>query len=647
MSCFSKVSAVAADGDLDLTKHVNYTSGMILGVDDFTQEFAYLAGRDRWLARDALGYGTVSGLSVRVENDTEKGPQVMVEPGTAISPRGQLICVPSAQCAFLNQWLAAADAKKLDAAVNSAMTSPPNGSDLKLYVVLCYRECQTDSVPIPGEPCRSEDELTAASRIKDDFSLELRYESPKQSEEFAVRRYVEWLKQITVTNSGVSTDFTDFLQAIRAEWLEKSSPPLTSPPIVLQIAADEVCEYMRGAFCLWVTELRNVLSERETGCGTEMSGGGKLEDCVLLAELRIPLIQLLPGWKVNDGRQVTISEEDRPFLLHLRMIQDWMLCGCNCQTEVISPITSPPLTSPPVINPPVTSPPIVSPPLPPSYKLNDLTDVFAPSPNDGQILIFKAGQWIADKPDPAPAGVTNHGDLTGLADDDHKQYLLADGSRALTGNLDGGGKRITKLAAAKANGEAVVFEQVIKVNDAAGGDLNDKYPNPMIAALQGNPIKANAPSKGDILLFDGSQWITQTPAAFIILPLATITMITSNSYEIWFNIAAPKNQAEVGDFPREALTVSGETDTASLVDRNFSKPVPGHAGLKRNVYLVTFLDNQNVNFMRFIFHTNLIKLKTPGGTLAEYAEQSSIKFAGNEFETSGLATIFVRSSNIR
>ncbi len=32
-------------------------------------------------------------------------------------------------------------------------------------------------------------------------------------------------------------------------------------------------------------------------------------------------------------------------------------------------------------------------------------------------------------------GVTDHGALTGLADDDHPQYVLANGSRAMTGNL--------------------------------------------------------------------------------------------------------------------------------------------------------------------------------------------------------------------
>src|SRR5215207_1729202 len=107
MSCFNKVSTVTEKINLDSTKHVNYTSGMILGVDDFTQEFAYLAGRDRWLARDALGYGTVSGLQVAVDKEGGTRPRVMILPCVALSPRGQLICVSTAQCAYLNEWLAA------------------------------------------------------------------------------------------------------------------------------------------------------------------------------------------------------------------------------------------------------------------------------------------------------------------------------------------------------------------------------------------------------------------------------------------------------------------------------------------------------------------------------------------------------------
>jgi hypothetical protein len=46
---------------------------------------------------------------------------------------------------------------------------------------------------------------------------------------------------------------------------------------------------------------------------------------------------------------------------------------------------------------------------------------------------------------PTP-GVTDHGALTGLSDDDHPQYLKTDGTRALTGNQSAGSNKITSLA---------------------------------------------------------------------------------------------------------------------------------------------------------------------------------------------------------
>ena len=99
MSCFTTMTAVTAGADLDLTKHVNYTAGMILGVDDFTQEFAYLAGRDRWLAREAIGYGTISGLSVRVEKDGADGWRVNDRAGRGDQPaRSADLLVVGAVC---------------------------------------------------------------------------------------------------------------------------------------------------------------------------------------------------------------------------------------------------------------------------------------------------------------------------------------------------------------------------------------------------------------------------------------------------------------------------------------------------------------------------------------------------------------------
>ena len=324
----------------DPSKHVNYTHGMVLGVDDFTQEFAYLSGRVQWLARDAIGYGTLSGLKVTIEND-EKGPRVLVKPGVALSPRGQLIRVTPAQCAYLDPWLAA-NRDKL------GHPTSPIDNEVHLYVVLCYRDCATRMVPVPGEPCRTEDELMQPSRLADDFRLELRLEAPDQKEENALRDFVEWLSHVEITDASVTT-LEDFLESIReaahlaaevASPLEVSSPlssPLSppdflygSPPAGVTIPAAHACEYLRAAFRLWVTELRPLWQPnwfREWQCcdhkSTEQEEPAR-EECVLLAELDVPITDEM---RVKDPNLIRLNEDRRPFLVHLQLLQEWLLCG--------------------------------------------------------------------------------------------------------------------------------------------------------------------------------------------------------------------------------------------------------------------------------------------------------------------------------
>jgi hypothetical protein len=88
---------------LDIGKHVNYTLGMVLGADDFMQEFAYHSGRDQLLARELMGYGTICGLQVIVKNE-DGGSQIFVEPGTALTPTGQFVRISEKQCALVNDW---------------------------------------------------------------------------------------------------------------------------------------------------------------------------------------------------------------------------------------------------------------------------------------------------------------------------------------------------------------------------------------------------------------------------------------------------------------------------------------------------------------------------------------------------------------
>lgn len=122
------------------------------------------------------------------------------------------------------------------------------------------------------------------------------------------------------------------------------------------------------------------------------------------------------------------------------------------------------------------------------------------------------GEWAASQ----PAGVaTEHGALSGLADDDHPHYLSVDpGTRALLNDLDAGGSRIVNLDAAAAAGEAVTFEQAVKNGDPAGGDLDGPYPAPVVSRLQRRPVEDVDPTDGDVLTWvsdaDGERW---TPRA--------------------------------------------------------------------------------------------------------------------------------------
>jgi hypothetical protein len=322
----------------DPLKHVRYTLGMVLGVDDFDQQFAYLDGHRDWALRDLVGYGTASGLAVQRENTTT-GPRIVVTAGTAVSPRGQLIRVSPAQCAPLGEWLAAHQGE-----INqhmAALGSPPSDA-LSLFVTLCYADCPSDLVPIPGEPCRSEDDVMEPSRLADDFRLELRLEPPAQREEDAVRDFVAWLKQVEVVTSGAVASLAQFEQAIRDAAHLLASPPgapgtdfmFGSPPASLRIHRDDACEFLRAAWRIWVTELRplwrpDFLGAR-CGCHGDCGDHEAPEDCLLLAELSVPIVDSAGQWVVDSSADVTIDERRRPILVHQRMLQEWAACGWCC-----------------------------------------------------------------------------------------------------------------------------------------------------------------------------------------------------------------------------------------------------------------------------------------------------------------------------
>jgi hypothetical protein len=308
---------------------------MVLGVDDFTQQSAFHWGYDQRIVRNLIGYGVFAGLRVSVEVDPERGPRVQVAPGEAVTPSGKLVCVSPAQCAYLNDWL---QVNRHDVQV---LGSPP--SSISIAVVACYRECETDDVPIPGEPCRTDDELMAASRLAESFELELRLASPAQLEEDGVRDFGAWVRSLPVTN-GPGSGIDAFLAALRGAADLEGSPPesppalieflLASPPAGLEIPRADASAYYDALFRFWVEELRPRLRSAAGGaeCGCGGGGVGELDpdaDCVTLAELEVPIdIDGVSGeLLVADTPAVTVDDTRRPTLLHVRMLQELLLEG--------------------------------------------------------------------------------------------------------------------------------------------------------------------------------------------------------------------------------------------------------------------------------------------------------------------------------
>ncbi|APR76892.1 Hypothetical protein A7982_02239 [Minicystis rosea] len=347
-SLFMPTSTSSAEGAPDPTKHVNYVLGMVLGVDDFNQEFAYLDGRDRLIARELGGYGVLRGLRVFTQVDGQNRPEIVVSAGLAVSPDGHAVRVPLAQCAGINEWV------KSNRDQIQARGMAPSGltpAIVHASVVLAYAEQTTDLVPIPGEPCRTEDESMAASRVADDFRLELRFDPPEQREQDAMRQYLAWLAGgwTLVDTPGMSLrDFLDAIAKAAAAALKVTPAPVGSPPgtppsalpygadifkwpagQTLEVPRAQASQYLAEAFRFYAT-----LRAEWQSLGATPDGTPPNEEGLLLAQVSFPIIvDSLTGseWVLDvpspapPTLPVEIDESRRSRLLPLSYLQETML----------------------------------------------------------------------------------------------------------------------------------------------------------------------------------------------------------------------------------------------------------------------------------------------------------------------------------
>ncbi len=202
--------------------------------------------------------------------------------------------------------------------------------------------------------------------------MELRLTPPDQTEEDAIRDFVAWLSQIEITNDPTSfTDIKEFLETLRNAAPLIESPPSSPPDFMggsplnsLHINVADAPEYLRAAFRLWVTELRprwrgylrytvkdgdglatiaakynvsestlanlNQVTDANLQVGMVLKipklfcdGTPPDEGCILLAELDVPLVDGKADSMNNDN----LHEERRPYVVHLQMLQEWLLSG--------------------------------------------------------------------------------------------------------------------------------------------------------------------------------------------------------------------------------------------------------------------------------------------------------------------------------
>ncbi len=377
----------------DPQKRVNYSLGLVLGVDEFEQEQFYHLERGRQHNRALHGYGTVCGLQL-----TTSGSQVYVSPGLAIDPRGRVIEVERVQCADLNQWLSVQT--NLQSLGHGA--SSPLGP-ASLYVVLCYRECLTDKVPVPGAPCRTEEDTLAPSRITESFDLRFTTTLPDAHEELAIRRFGDLLRQIEVSTTGNPSDFLTverMEQFVRA--LESTASPLGSPlnDAALLLHPQDAEAVLRAGFRVWITEVRPSLLA--TGCGVPVEG------CVLLGRLDFNLTSA--GHVAPQAAPViTADDSDRPYLLPTRLLQENIFRGL---IEAVVAASSPPSAPPPVATNLAGD---VSGPIAANVvRQIQSVPVANTPPADGQVLTFvgASGRWQPSAL-PAPTPPTLQGDAAG------------------------------------------------------------------------------------------------------------------------------------------------------------------------------------------------------------------------------------------
>jgi hypothetical protein len=599
-------------------KRVDYNFGMVLGVDDFRQEQFHFEWKSKISNLLLHGYGTVCGLKVSIEPTTDGDFELRIEPGFAISPKGEWIWVEKPQCARLGKWVQGSKAGLIPPFLPGPQT---------VYVRLCYEECETDLVTIAGTACAAQDQTRAASRITESFRAAFSWDAPPQALEDDIRALGELLHRVQAVDGPVSgPEDGGLIELVRdlagLFGSPPGSPPFGSPPNTGPILLDRLtaCDTIRRVLAVWVTEVRPAIG------GGRCMPAADSNDCLLLAALHF----LADASGTIQG-SVEIDESQRPILAPTRLIQELLPCGC-CGGE-------PTISSPPVV-PPERS--IAT------LFMRDSTTLWARIHYPTAVNLPDSAVTILVDGNAAPMSATV-APITGVPAADNLFGLALKGGASLTPatmvtvefdstKITESGPNPRKLSQvlsdptsglAYLDSAGAILSAFLPIGlFNAGGDLGGTYPSPTVVGLQSKPVSTTTPSPGDVLMFHsaaGANPAEWTPAGTYVR-----TPISKPAYGI---VAAGAFSASVvagAIRPQLSIRGTGAPTTA-----------PTYNGLKASLVTPNSPNNSDIllEFTGYDFRSVL-------SSRLVYIVKGSIQYFGTELPLPNLCFIAADSTGL-